>query len=315
MPQILKSARDGQIAVKEFYTAGDLAFLMGVAHATAIRLIDQREIRGLRLPTKRRPRRITHNALIAFVRRNSDFRYVLDKLNGYDPRVDFPVGTEPPPPARPIGSAAPWSPEHPRSAKRGQIPQAAHYSAKEVAFLLGLARRTVIAKLHAGVIPGIKVPATRLGLTTTWKWRIMHGAFVAFVGRNPRYSYAMDRIQGCESSSDAGAAEQAKPISPPGRSPSSPQEPQDGAGTRPDPQRRIQAWSQTARRTPAVEDPRGRCRRFTDGTVMDAVGARRDAGKAAVAKEGPCKGRFFFFCPRRPRTAEFLRSMAGESPP
>ncbi len=27
MPQILKSAKDGQIAVKEFYTAGDLAFL------------------------------------------------------------------------------------------------------------------------------------------------------------------------------------------------------------------------------------------------------------------------------------------------
>ena len=52
MPQILKSAKGGQIAVKEFYTAGDLAFLMGVAHATAIRLIDQREIRGLRLPTR-----------------------------------------------------------------------------------------------------------------------------------------------------------------------------------------------------------------------------------------------------------------------
>ena len=161
MPQILKSAKNGQIAVKEFYTAGDLAFLMGVAHATAIRLIDQREIRGFRLPTKRRPRRITHNALIAFVRRNPDFQYVLDKLNGYDPSVDFPEGAEPPPPARPIGPAAPWGPEHPRSARRGQIPQAAYYSAKEVAFLLGLARRTVIAKLDAQVIPGIKVPATR----------------------------------------------------------------------------------------------------------------------------------------------------------
>ena len=176
MPQILKSAKDGQIAVKEFYTVGDLAFLMGVAHATAIRLIDQGEIRGFWLPTKRRQRRITHKALVVFVRRNPDLRYMLDKLNGYDPRVDFPVGTEPPPPARPIGPAAPWSPEHPRSAKRGQIPQAEHYSAKEVAFLLGLARRTVIAKLAAQVIPGVKVPATRLGLTTTWKWRIMHGA-------------------------------------------------------------------------------------------------------------------------------------------
>ena len=166
MPQILKSAKDGQIAVKEFYTTGDLAFLMGVSRATAIRLIDQREIRGLRLPTKRRQRRITHNALIAFVRRNPDFRYMLDRLNGYDPRVDFPESDEPLPPARPIGRpAAPWGPEHPRSARRGQIPQAEYYSAKEVAFLLGLARRTVIAKLDAGVIPGIKVPATGL---TTW---------------------------------------------------------------------------------------------------------------------------------------------------
>jgi len=199
MPQILKSAKDGQIAVKEFYTAGDLTFLMGIAHATAIRLIDQREIRGLRLPTKRRERRITHGALIAFVRRNPDFRYMLDKLNGYDPRVDFPVGAEPPPPpTRKIGSAAPWSPEHPRSAKRGQIPQAEHYSAKEVAFLLGLARRTVIAKLDAKVIPGIKVRATGL---TTWKWRVAHRNLVAFVGRNPRHSYALDRIRGCEASS------------------------------------------------------------------------------------------------------------------
>jgi hypothetical protein len=203
MAQVLRSARDGKIAVKEFYTVGDLAYLMGVAHSTAIRLIDQGEIRGFWLPTKRRQRRITHGALIAFVRRNPDFRYVLDKLKGYDPRVDFPVGTEPPPPARPIGSAAPWNPERPRSAKRGQIPQAAHYSAKEVGFLLGLTRRTVIAKLAARIIPGVKVPATGL---TTWKWRIMHGALVAFVRRNPGYSYVMDRIQGCEASSDAGAS-------------------------------------------------------------------------------------------------------------
>ena len=40
MPQILKSARDGQIKVKAYYTTGDLAHMMGVAHSTAIRLID-----------------------------------------------------------------------------------------------------------------------------------------------------------------------------------------------------------------------------------------------------------------------------------
>jgi excisionase family DNA binding protein len=207
MPQILKSARNGQIAVKEFYSTGEIAFLMGVAHATASRLIDSGELRGLRLPTRRRQRRIAHRNLIAFVRRRPDFQYMLERLQGYDPRVDFPVGAEPPPaPTRKIGPAAPWGPEHPRSAKRGQIPQAAYYSAKEIAFVLGLARRTVIAKLDARVIPGVKVPATRSGLTTTWKWRIMHGVLVAFVRRNSRYWYAMDRIQGCESSSDAGAS-------------------------------------------------------------------------------------------------------------
>ena len=219
MPQTLKSAKDGQIAVKEFYTAGDLAFLMGVAHATAIRLIDQREIRGFWLPTKRRQRRITHRALIAFVRRNPDFRYMLDKLKGYDPRVDFPEGAEPPPPARPIGPAAPWGPEHPRTAKRGQIPQAEYYSAKEVAFLLGLARRTVITKLDAKVIPGLKVRATGL---TTWKWR---------VAPEPR------RLRGAEPPLQLRAGPHPglrgpAVIAPPGRSPLSPREPQAGAGAR-----------------------------------------------------------------------------------
>ena len=202
MPQILKSAKDGQIAVKEFYTVGDLAFLMGVAHATAVRLIDQREIRGLRLPTKRRQRRITHGALIAFVRTHPDFRYMLDKLNGYDPRVDFPEGALPLPPARPIGSAAPWGPEHPRSAKRGQIPRADAYTAKEVGFVIGVSRRTVIAKLAAKILPGIKVPCTRSRLTT-WKWKVLHGPLVAFLRRNQRYSFALGRIQGCESESAA----------------------------------------------------------------------------------------------------------------
>ena len=139
MPQILKSARNGQIAVKEFYSTGEIAYLAVISHSTAARLIDSGEIRGLWLPTKRRQRRITHGALIAFVRTHPDFRYMLERLNGYDPRGDFPEGTEPPPHARQTGPAAPWSTEHPRSARRGQIPQAAHYSAKEVAFLLGLA--------------------------------------------------------------------------------------------------------------------------------------------------------------------------------
>ena len=205
MPQVLKSARDGKIDLKDFYTAGDIAFMQGIAKATAIRLIDSGEIRGIRLLTGSRPRRVTHGALIAFVRSHPNFRYMLDKLNGYDPRVDFPVDTEPPPPERPMGPAVPWGPEHPRSARRGQIPRADAYSTKEVAFLLGVSRRTVIAKLDARVIRGLKVPCTRSRLTTM-KWKVMHGAFIAFVRQNPHFGYALERIQGCEQSSEAWAS-------------------------------------------------------------------------------------------------------------
>ena len=108
------------------------------------------------------------------------------------------MGTEPPPPARPIGSAAPWSPEHPRSAKPGQIPQAARYSAKEVAFLLGLAtdrhRQVARPRRSGGQGPCHGIDHLEMANHA--------GALVAFVRRNPGYSYAMDRIQGCESSSD-----------------------------------------------------------------------------------------------------------------
>ena len=48
--------------------------------------------------------------------------------------------------------------------------------------------------------------------------------------------------------------------------------------------------------------------------MISAVGARRDSGKADVAKEGPCKGWFSFlgeaspdWYAAAPRPAEFLR--------
>ena len=108
MPQILKSANpNGQIEVKSHYTTGDIAHLMGVAHSTAARLIDQGEIRGIWLPTKRRQRRITHGALVAFVRQRPDFKYMLERLNGYDPGGDFPESDEPRPPARPLARQLP----------------------------------------------------------------------------------------------------------------------------------------------------------------------------------------------------------------
>ena len=79
--------------------------------------------------------------------------------------------------------------------------------------------------------------------------------------------------------------------------PRRPRRPRMAGVPAPDPQRRIQARSQTSRWTAAVFDPRGRCRdgRFTDGTVMGAVDARRDSGKADEAREGPCY-RWFFSC-------------------
>jgi hypothetical protein len=40
MPQVLKSAPDGRVQAASYYTVGAIAVIMGVAHTTAIRLID-----------------------------------------------------------------------------------------------------------------------------------------------------------------------------------------------------------------------------------------------------------------------------------
>ena len=200
MPQILKSAKDGQIAVKELYTVGDVAHLIGVAHATAARLIDSGEIRGLWLPTPTRQRRVTHRNLIRFVKSHPDFRYILDKLQDYDPRVDFPEGAEPPEPERPLGTTGPWGPELPRSVRCGRIPQADAYGVRELAFLLGRARRTVNTMLNAGVIPAVRVPAQ--SSLTSWRWKICHGPLIKFLQQDQRFRFALGRIQG-------GAAESA----------------------------------------------------------------------------------------------------------
>ena len=179
------------------------------------------------------------------MRRNPDFRYMLDKLKGYDLRVDFPVGTEPPPPARPIGPAAPWGPEHPRSARCGKIPRAESYTAKEVGFVIGVSRRTVIAKLAAKILPGIKVPCTRSRLTT-WKWKVLHGPLVAFLRRNQRYSFALGRIQGCESEQRRlGQSRRCSPRLLPKGAPGRPRISRLEGAPRANQARWIQAWSQT----------------------------------------------------------------------
>jgi excisionase family DNA binding protein len=182
------------------YSTGELATLMGTSRSTVIRLIDQGEISGFFMPGKRRDRRVIHNSMIMFVRKNPAFRYMLDKLDRYDQSVDFPEGLEPPPAlAVPVRFAPPRSAHRPRSAKRGKIQKMCTYSASEVAFVLGLARRTVIAKLEAGIIQGIRVPATGL---TSWSWRVPHGFLAKFLLEHEAYSYGWNRIRGCELSGE-----------------------------------------------------------------------------------------------------------------
>ena len=311
MPQILKSAKDGQIAVKEFYTVGDLAYLMGVAHSTAIRLIDQREIGGFWLPTKRRQRRVTHGALVAFVRRNPDLRYMLDKLKGHDPRVDFPVGAEPPPPARPIGPAAPWGPE-----PRGR--QSAARSPR---------RHTTQRRKSPSSSGSRGGPSSR-----SWTQRSSRAS-----GSPPRDSPLGngESCTGLWSPSCGGtpatvtrwtASRAASPvvIAPPGRSPSSPQAPQAGGGAR----TRHGAAASSAvpncptdasRRRPERRLPRRRkptgCHWAIHGRNGDQC-CWREKGprKSGRSKRRSIQGLVFFSCPRRPRPAEFLganSSVAG----
>jgi hypothetical protein len=217
MPQVLKSAPDGRIRKASFYTAGQLAVLMGVAHTTAIRLIDQGEIRGFWLPTGRRQRRVTHGALVRFVGRNPGFRFVLDRIIGYDPAGDFPEGTEPAwPPTITKLPGPPRSPERPRSVRHGRIPLRSHYPLKEVAFALGLSRRTVWAKVRARELVAIKAPSTG---PCVWRWLVPHPCLLAFIERNPSYSYAPSRIEGCESTvpaSDPTVRPRREPLIPPG---------------------------------------------------------------------------------------------------
>jgi hypothetical protein len=192
MPQTLKSAPDGRVKLAEFYSVGELALLLGVGHSTAIRLIDGGQIRGFRQPGVRRDRLILHQALVGFVRRNRDFSYVFDKIDGFNAVDDIAEASEPPPPpARSVRSAAPRSAHRPRSVVRGKLPVKLAYSPSEVAFALGLARRTINSWLDAGIIRGFKVSSQGL---TKWTWKIARGPLVEFLRRNPQYAYAWDRL-------------------------------------------------------------------------------------------------------------------------
>ncbi len=50
------------------YTAGEVARHLKVAPRTACRLIDDGKLKGYRLPTGGRDRRVSHESLVAFIR-------------------------------------------------------------------------------------------------------------------------------------------------------------------------------------------------------------------------------------------------------
>jgi excisionase family DNA binding protein len=191
MPHTLKSAPDGTIPIQQFYSSGQVAMLLGTCRRTAVKLIDEGAIRGIRMPNERRRRRVSLGALLAFVRQNPGFGYVLDRLQGGDLRGALALHAEPLPSRQP----PPESPEHPRSVYRGRLPLAQFYTVPEAAFLFGLSRRRVVALLHGKSLIGCKVPATKPGLITAWKWKIPHRNLINFVTANPRFEYALGRIQ------------------------------------------------------------------------------------------------------------------------
>ena len=100
MPKILLSAKNGQIPARDQYTAGEIAWLMGVAHRTACKLIDEGLLAGFRLPVspgaRLRERRVHHAALLIFIGKHPEYDYMLDKLTNVPPVVPVPVTQEVP---------------------------------------------------------------------------------------------------------------------------------------------------------------------------------------------------------------------------
>jgi hypothetical protein len=59
-------------------------------------MIDKGYIKGFRLvssPTKKlRERRVLHSSLVAFIKEYPDYKFMLDRLDGYDATKDFEEG-------------------------------------------------------------------------------------------------------------------------------------------------------------------------------------------------------------------------------
>jgi hypothetical protein len=188
------STPDARVRVSTLYTAGQLSRILGVARSTANKLIDERVIHGFRLPGQRPDRRVTHGSLLMFIKTYPQFRYALEMLVGCDP-ADLAEVTEPAPPPTRAKPPAPRSPERPRGVRRGRIPQAQHYSLKQVGFLLGIHRRTAWSRVKSGILPAFRAPTSG---PAPWRWVVLHAALLRFIARHPSYSFALSRIEGCE---------------------------------------------------------------------------------------------------------------------
>jgi excisionase family DNA binding protein len=192
MPANSKSG-NGPIPVADTYSVSELARIMGVAGTTVRGLMDAGELRGFWKPGRRPLRRVTHQAVIAFVRQNPRFGHILDRLEGCE-RVELPEGTLAPP-VRTQFSAPPRSPHRPRGLRHGKVPLQPHYSLSQVGYVLGLHRRTIWQKVAGRRIGAIRVPTEdKARNLVNWQWRIPHACLLRFITSDPRLSYARNRL-------------------------------------------------------------------------------------------------------------------------
>lgn len=78
-----------QIPRRVSYSTTTVALLLGVCEHTAAKLIDNRIIQGFRLPTKRRDRRVSHEALCNYV--CAHYELGIDLAAVFGPDWDQPV--------------------------------------------------------------------------------------------------------------------------------------------------------------------------------------------------------------------------------
>jgi excisionase family DNA binding protein len=216
MPPVLKRARDGRVKTARFYSTGEVAVLLGISCSTTKMWIDQRVIPGFRIPGARSDRRVMHGSLTSFIKTHPQFKYALDRLIGYDQAQDFPEGTEPTPPPMLAKVPAPRSTERPRGVRHGRIPFRSHYALREVAYACGVCRRTVWKWVRARELLAIRAPATG---PCTWRFLVPRPVLLAFIDRHPSYSFALSRIEGCQSAVpdfDPDVRSRKEPLIPPG---------------------------------------------------------------------------------------------------